>query len=127
VFPYLALLQSGHTKSDAIEAGGVKLPFFDSSMSCADESSARWQVLQKILWMAFRPKGFPNSAVRNSLIHKILHMMPNTLDSVQPEAALDLVVEKKELRDVPFVRVYFQISDLRFRNEHVQESQQIDG
>ena len=77
--------------------------------------------------MAFRYKGFPNSAVRNSLIREILHMMPNTLDSVQPEAVLDLVVEKQELRDVPFVLIYFEISDLRFRNEYVQECQQIDG
>ena len=77
--------------------------------------------------MAFRSRGFPNSAVRNVLIRKILHMMPNTLDSVQPEAVLDLVVEKKELRDVPFVLIYFEISDLRFRNEYVQACQQIDG
>jgi hypothetical protein len=77
--------------------------------------------------MAFRSRGFPNNAVRNNLIRKILHMMPNTLDSAQPEAVLDLVVEKKELRDVPFVLIYFEISDLTFRNEYVQACQQIDG
>ena len=77
--------------------------------------------------MAFRYKGFPANAVRNSLIREILHMMPNTLDSVQPEAVLKLVVEKKELRDVPFVLFDFEISDLTFRNEYVQACQQIDG
>jgi hypothetical protein len=77
--------------------------------------------------MVFRSRGFPNSAVRNTLIHKILHMMPNPLDSVQTEAVLKLVVEKKELRDVPFVLMYFEISDLTFLNEYVQACQQIDG